>query len=51
MDVSVRLVDRSKHTWAVYVDDACVAQGLPRAEANRIRGQIQRGELRPHLGK
>jgi hypothetical protein len=50
MDVSVRLEDRSKHTWAVYVDGACIVRGLPRAEANRIRGQIQRGELKPRLG-
>jgi hypothetical protein len=51
MDVSVKLEDRSKHTWAVYVDDTCIARGLPRAEANRIRVQIQRGELNPRLGR
>jgi hypothetical protein len=50
MDVSVRLEDRSKHTWAVYVDEVCIARGLPRAEANRIHGQIQRGELKPRPG-
>jgi hypothetical protein len=49
MDVSVKLEDRSKHTWAVYVDDTCIARGLPRAEANRIRVQIQKGELKPRL--
>jgi hypothetical protein len=47
MDVTVRLEDRSKHTWAVYVDEVCIARGLLRAEADRIRGQIQRGELKP----
>lgn len=50
MDISVRLDDRSKHTWAVYIDDTCVARGLPRAEANRVRAQIERGELRPRMG-
>jgi hypothetical protein len=50
MDVSVKLEDRSRHTWAVYVDDICIARGLPRAEANRIRVQIQKGELKPRLG-
>ncbi len=50
MDVSVKLDDRSRHTWAVYVRDTCVARGLPRAEANRIRVQIQKGELEPRLG-
>ena len=47
MDVSVRPERGSKHTWAVYVDDACIARGLSRAEANQIRGQIQRGEVKP----
>jgi hypothetical protein len=50
MDVSVKLDDSSKHTWAVYVNDACIARGLPRAEANRIRVQIQNGELKPRPG-
>jgi hypothetical protein len=49
MDVSVKLEDRSRHTWAVYVDNTCIARGLPRAEANRIRVQIQKGELKPRL--
>jgi len=47
MNVSVKLEDKSSHTWAVYVDDACIERGLPRAEANRIRVQIQKGELKP----
>jgi hypothetical protein len=46
MEVSVRLEDRSRYTWAVHVDGDCIARGLPRAEANRIRVQIQRGELK-----
>lgn len=46
MDVSVRLEDKSKHTWAVYVGDTCVARGLPRAEANRVRAQVEKGELK-----
>jgi hypothetical protein len=49
MDVCVKLEDRSRHTWAVYVDNTCIARGLPRAEANRIRVQIQNGELKPRL--
>ena len=49
MDVSVKPEHGPKHTWAVYVDDTCIARGLPRAEANRIRMQIQRGELKPRL--
>jgi hypothetical protein len=50
MDVSVKLEDPSKHTWAVYVDGACIARGLPRAEANRVRVQVQNGELKLRLG-
>jgi hypothetical protein len=50
MDVSVKLEDRSRYTWAVYVNDTCIARGLPRAEANRIRVQIEKGELKPRLG-
>lgn len=47
MNVSIRLEDESNHTWSVYVDNTCIARGLPRAEANRIRVQIQRGEFKP----
>jgi len=50
MDISVRLEDESRHTWAVYFGDVCIARGLPRAEANRIRVQIQKGELKPRIG-
>jgi hypothetical protein len=48
MNVSVRQDDKSKHTWAVYLNDTCIARGLPRAEANRVRVQIQNGELKVH---
>ena len=47
MDVSVRLEDEVRHTWEVYVGDACIARGLPRVEANRIRVQIQPRGLKP----
>ena len=47
MDVSVRLEDEVRHTWEVYVGDACIARGLPRVEANRIRVQIQPRGLNP----
>jgi hypothetical protein len=50
MDVLVKPEDKSKHTWAVYVDGTCIARGLPRAEANRVRVQAQRGELKPRPG-
>ena len=45
MDVAVRLDDKSKHTWAVYVDGTCIARGLPRAEANRVRAQVEKRKL------
>ncbi len=45
MDVAVRLDDESKHTWAVYVDGTCIARGLPRAEANRVRAQVEKRKL------
>jgi hypothetical protein len=45
MDVAVRLEDKSKHTWAVYVDGGCIARGLPRAEANRVCTQIEKRKL------
>jgi hypothetical protein len=42
MDVSVRLEDRSRHTWAVYVDGDCIARGLPRADpARRAEGRFR----------
>lgn len=47
MTVSVKLENPSKHTWAVYIDDTCIARDLPRAEANRIRIQLEKGQFRP----
>jgi hypothetical protein len=51
MDVAVKLEDPSKHTWAVYVDGACIARGLPRAEANRVRAQIEKTKLNGSASK
>lgn len=50
MKVSIRQDSAEKHTWAVYVDDTCIARGLPRAEANRVRHQLRDGSLRPRSG-
>jgi hypothetical protein len=50
MNVSIKLEDDAKHTWAVYVDSVCIARGLPRAEANRVRTQVLSGALKPRLG-
>ena len=46
MNVSIRLEDESKQTYAVYVDDTCIARGLPKAEANRVHMQALSGEVR-----
>ncbi len=51
MDVTVRLEDKSKHTWAVFVDGACIARGLPRAEANRVRAQVEKRKLNGYPSK
>ncbi len=51
MDVTVRLEDKSKHTWAVYFDGACIARGLPRAEANRVRVQVEKRKLNSSASK
>jgi hypothetical protein len=45
MDVAVRLEDKSKYTWAVYVDGVCIARSLPRAEANRVRAEVEKRKL------
>jgi hypothetical protein len=50
MNVSIKLEDEAKQTWAVYIDEACIARGLPRAEANRVREQVLNGEVKPRLG-
>jgi len=49
MDVSIKLENEEKQTWAVYVESTCIARGLPRAEANRVRTQVINGELKPRL--
>jgi hypothetical protein len=36
MNVSMKLDNEAMQTWAVYVDDTCIARGLPAAEASRI---------------
>jgi len=45
MDVSIRLESESKQTYAVYIDGTCIARGLPKAEANRVRVQALNGEV------
>jgi hypothetical protein len=39
MPVSVKLEDKAKQTYAVYIGNTFVARGLPKAEANRISAQ------------
>jgi hypothetical protein len=51
MDVAVKLEDQSKHTWAVYVDGVCIARGLPRAEANRVRAEVEKRKLNIYPSK
>jgi hypothetical protein len=51
MNVSVKLEDKSKHTWAVFIDGTCIARGLPRAEANRVRVQVEKGRCGTRLGR
>jgi hypothetical protein len=47
MNVSIKLDNEAKHTWPVYVNSVCIARGLPRAEANRVRTQVLSAELKP----
>jgi hypothetical protein len=49
MNVSIKFESEEKQTWAVYVESTCIARGLRRAEANRVRTQVLNGELRPRL--
>jgi hypothetical protein len=49
MNIAIKLEDEVRQTWAVYIEATCIARSLPRAEANRIRTQVLRGELKPRL--
>jgi hypothetical protein len=40
VNVSIKLDNISKQTYAVYIDDIRVAGGLPKAEASRIQTQV-----------
>jgi hypothetical protein len=51
MDVSVKPEGKSGHAWSVYVDGTCIARGLPRAEANRVRAQVEKGKLNGYPAK
>jgi len=51
MNVSITLEDEAKQTYSVYIDDTCIARGVPKAEANRIRVQARQGQIgKPRLG-
>ena len=50
MNISIKLDNEARQTYAVFVDGVCIARTLPMAEANRVRMQSLNGELgKPRL--
>ena len=50
MNISIKLDNEARQTYAVFVDGVCIARTLPMAEANRVRMQALNGELgKPRL--
>jgi len=50
MNISIKLDNEARQTYAVFVNGVCIARTLPRAEANRVRMQALNGELgKPRL--
>ena len=50
MNVSIKLEDEARQTYAVFVDGVCIARFLPMAEANVVRMQALNGEIsKPRL--
>jgi hypothetical protein len=51
MNVSIKVDDEARQTYAVFVDGIRIARSLPKAEATRIRLQALNGDVgRPRSG-